>query len=108
MGRVRTFIGGEIGADVRKRAVALQQQLARTDPTVKWADPAGMHVTLLFLGDVDELEVLTVCRAVKEVAGRDPPFPLRVSGVGACPTTRRPKVVWAGITDGAGALRHLH
>src|SRR5437764_15200284 len=98
MGRVRTFIGVEIGADTRKRAVALQQQLARTDPTVKWADPGGMHVTLLFLGDVDELEVLTVCRAVKEVAGREPPFQLRVAGLGAFPTPRRSQVSAAGIT----------
>ena len=36
-----------------------------------------------------------------DVSGREPPFPLRVSGVGAFPTARRPKTVWAGITDGA-------
>src|SRR5437762_7489150 len=108
MARVRTFIGVEVGADIRKRTVALQQQLARTDPTVKWADPGGMHVTLLFLGDLDELEVLTVCRAVREVAAREPPFPLRVSGVGAFPTPRRPKVLWAGITDGAAELKRLY
>ena len=67
-----------------------------------------MHVTLLFLGEVDEREVVDVCRVVKDVAGREPPFPLRVSGVGAFPNTRRPKTVWAGVTDGAEPLRRLY
>ncbi len=108
MARLRTFIAVEIGDDIRAAAVALQQRLARTGAQVKWVEPQNLHVSLLFLGDVDELEVVSVCRVVKEVAGREPPFPLRVSGVGAFPTPRRPKVVWAGITDGAEPLRRLY
>ena len=108
MGRVRTFIGVDVGDEVRKRAVSLQGQLAKTGAGVKWADPAGMHVTVLFLGDLDDRDVLAVCKAVEAVAAGEPPFPLRVSGVGAFPTPRRPKVVWGGVTDGADALRRLH
>jgi 2'-5' RNA ligase len=108
MARVRTFIGVEIGDDIRKKAVALQQQLARTGAGVKWTTPESMHVTLLFLGEIDERDILPVCRVVEAVAGREPPFPLRVSGVGAFPTIRRPKVVWGGITDGAEPLRRLY
>jgi 2'-5' RNA ligase len=108
MARIRTFIAVDVGAEVRKRAAALQQQLARTGAEVKWIAPDQMHLTLLFLGDVDELELVKVCRAVQEVAAREPPFPLRVSGVGAFPNNRRPKIVWGGITDGADALRRLY
>jgi 2'-5' RNA ligase len=108
MARIRTFIAVEIGDEIRKNAVVLQQRLARANAGVRWATPESMHVTLLFLGEVDEREVLAVCRAVKEVAGREPPFPLQVSGVGAFPTPRRPKTVWAGITDGAEPLRRLY
>src|SRR5205085_1118704 len=96
MSRVRTFIAVEIGDEIRKNAVALQQRLAKADPDVRWATPDTMHLTLLFLGEVDEREVVDVCRVVKDVAGREPPFPLRVSGVGAFPNARRPKTVWAG------------
>ena len=45
---------------------------------------------------------------VKEVAAREPPFTLHVSGVGAFPNLRHPKILWAGITDGAEALRRLY
>jgi 2'-5' RNA ligase len=108
MSRTRTFIGIDIGEGIRAGAVALQEALARTGATVKWVEAANLHVTLLFLGEVDDRELHAVCQAVKEVAAGEPPFALRVSGVGAFPTARRPKVVWAGVTDGAAELQRLY
>ena len=108
MARTRTFIAVEIGADIRASAVALQEALAKTGAEVKWVEPESMHVTLLFLGEVDDRELHQVCRAVKDITASEPPFPLRVSGVGAFPTPRRPKILWAGITDGAGELKRLY
>jgi 2'-5' RNA ligase len=108
MPRTRTFIAVEINADIRANAVALQQALAKSGAEVKWVEPDNLHVSLLFLGEVDDRELHSVCRAVKEAAATEPPFPLRVSGVGAFPTPRRPKILWAGITDGAEALKRLY
>jgi RNA 2',3'-cyclic 3'-phosphodiesterase len=108
MARTRTFIAVEISDDIRNNTVALQEALAKTGATVKWVEPENLHVSLLFLGEVDDRELHAVCRAVKEVAATEPPFPLRVSGVGAFPTPRRPKILWAGITDGAGELKRLY
>ena len=73
-----------------------------------YEDPATLHVTLVFLGEIDERDIIPVCRAVEKVARHEPPFALRVAGVGAFPTARRPKVVWGGITEGTEPLRRLH
>ena len=108
MPRTRTFIGVDIGEGIRTSAVALQQALARTGATVKWVEPENLHISLLFLGEVDDRELHAVCKAVKEVAAGEPPFPLRVSGVGAFPNARRPKVLWAGVTEGADELQRLY
>lgn len=108
MGRTRTFIAVDLSEDIRARAGALQTSLATTGAEVKWVEPASMHITLLFLGEVDDRELHTVCRVVREVAAREPPFILRVSGVGAFPNMRHPKVLWAGITDGADTLCRLY
>jgi 2'-5' RNA ligase len=108
MARTRTFIGIDIGDGVRGNAVALQEALAKTGADVKWVTPESMHVTLLFLGEVDDRELHPVCKAVKAVAAGEPPFTLHVSGVGAFPTPRRPKVLWAGVTAGADALQRLN
>ncbi|AWM40006.1 2',5' RNA ligase family [Gemmata obscuriglobus] len=108
MARRRTFIGIDIGDAIRGSAKALQKELAKVDPGVKWVTPESMHVTLLFLGDVDDRELHAVCKAVAAAARGEPSFSLRVSGLGVFPNARRPKVVWAGVTDGADVLRRLH
>jgi RNA 2',3'-cyclic 3'-phosphodiesterase len=108
MGKTRTFIGIDIGNSIRTSATALQKELAKTGAEVKWAAPESMHVTLLFLGEVDDRELHAVCGAVKEASAGEPPFLLRVSGVGAFPTPRRPKILWAGITAGAEPLQRLN
>jgi 2'-5' RNA ligase len=108
MGKTRTFIGIDIGAAIRASATALQKELAKTGAEVKWATPESMHVTLLFLGEVDDRDLHAVCKAVTEVAASEPAFTLRVSGVGAFPTPRRPKILWAGITAGAEPLQRLN
>ena len=108
MPRTRTFIAVEISPEIRANAIALQESLAKTGANVKWVEPESMHVTLLFLGEVDDRELPAVCRAVQDVTANEPPFALRVSGVGAFPTPRRPKILWAGITDGADELKGLY
>jgi 2'-5' RNA ligase len=108
MARTRTFIGVDVGGEIRGNVLTLQQTLAKTGASVKWVSEESIHITLLFLGEVDDRELHTICRAVRVVAASEPPFPLRVSGVGAFPTPRRPKILWAGITDGADRLHRLY
>lgn len=108
MGRTRTFIGVEVGNDVRATATALQQTLAEAGADVKWVEPQNLHLTLLFLGEVDDRELHAVSRAMADAVAGEPPFTLRASGVGAFPNLRRPKTVWAGIADGSAELVRLH
>jgi 2'-5' RNA ligase len=108
MGKTRIFIGIDIGDAIRSSAIALQKELAKTGAEVKWVSAESMHVTLLFLGEVDDRELHAVCKEVKAAAASEPPFTLRVSGVGAFPTPRRPKILWAGVTDGAEPLKRLY
>src|SRR5580658_5626768 len=104
MGRMRTFIAVDLGNEIRNNAIALQDSLSKTGASVKWVSPESLHITLLFLGEVDDRSLHSVCKAVKEVAASEPPFPLRACGVGAFPTTRRPKIAWVGIEQGMKEL----
>src|SRR5947209_4674120 len=106
--RLRTFIAVDVDAAVRERAVALQQKLAASGAAVKWVEPDNLHLTLLFLGEVDQREVVDVCRAVTGQCRALPAFTARLATVGAFPNLRRPRTVWAGVTDGAEQLRTLH
>jgi 2'-5' RNA ligase len=108
MARVRTFIAVEVGEAIRNNAVALQQTLAKPGVNVNWVPAENIHITLLFLGEVNERDLPAVCRVVADTAAGEPPFAFRVSRVGAFPNLRRPKVIWAGLTDGAAELARLH
>lgn len=108
MARIRTFIAVDLAAAVKDRLIKLQEQLGRSGTGVKWTRPENLHLTLLFLGEVEELEVVSICRVVQQRARKHAPFSLEVAGLGAFPNTRRPKILWAGITDGVAELRALH
>ena len=108
MARLRTFIAVDIGDEIRDRAVSLQEKLARRSEDVKWVEPKNLHVTMLFLGEVDEREVIDVCRAVAKVTATNPRFSLTIESVGCFPNSRRPRVIWIGAGEGSEELCALH
>ena len=78
MARLRTFIAVDMGKAIRDRMVALQGTLARTGTEVKWVEPENLHVTLLFLGEVDDRVVPSVCKAVAESLQDLVAFPMSI------------------------------
>lgn len=108
MARTRTFIGVAVSETIRAAAKLMQRTLALSGAEVKWVEPQNLHVTLLYLGEIDDVDLVNACRITARAVAKTPPFTLRVGGVGAFPTPRRPKVLWGGITDGAEALLRLH
>jgi 2'-5' RNA ligase len=105
---MRTFIGVPLSPAIRDRLVALQAQFAETGVDVKWVELENLHVTMLFLGEVDAREVLTVCKTVERVTTAMEPFVMRVAGIGCFPNPRRPRTIWAGIEEGSQQLVELH
>jgi 2'-5' RNA ligase len=108
MARLKLFTGVSVGPAVRSAAAALQQALAGCGANVKWVEPENLHVTINFLGEVDDRDLHGICRALTTVAKAEPSFRLSVQGVGAFPTPRRPKILWAALADGAETLRRIH
>jgi 2'-5' RNA ligase len=108
MARLRTFIAVAIDKATRDRAVALQEALGRAGADVKWVEPENLHLTLLFLGEVEDRTVPAVCRVVAEVAAGRAPFEMSVEGAGAFPSARRPRTLWAGVGAGTQELVALH
>lgn len=108
MPRVRTFIAIDLGKAIRDRLVALQNNFAKDTSGVKWVGPDNLHVTLLFLGEVDDRELPALCRAVGEVTQTLPAFSISVEGAGCFPNPRRPHVLWVSVGAGAQQVVALH
>lgn len=97
---LRLFVGIELPD-------ALKQQLARVReeyPAARWHEPEQLHLTLNFIGSVDEECAQRMVAALDGVGGS--PFPLAVQGVGYFGTPQRPSVIWAGLAPSA-ALHQL-
>jgi len=108
MARIRTFIAVDLADGVKDRLTALQEKLARSAAGVKWVPRQNMHLTLLFLGEVEQLDVVRICRVVEDRSRKHRHFTLESEGLGAFPNARRPKILWTGITGGVDDLRSLH
>jgi 2'-5' RNA ligase len=108
MPRLRTFIAIDPGKAIRDQLVGLQEGLARSGVEVKWVESDNLHVTLLCLGEVELNEVPAVCDAVAGGVSSHKAFNLSIAGVGCFPNPRRPRVVWAGVGQGAQEVCAVH
>lgn len=108
MARLRTFIAVELARPQKERLLAVQESLTRGGAGVKWVEEKNLHVTLLFLGEVDDRELIKVCQAVSAACAPHSDFTLTLAGISGFPNPRRPRVIFAGIESGAAELRALH
>jgi len=108
MARLRTFLALDIGKTIRDRLITLQETLGRAAADVKWVEPENLHVTLLFLGEVDDRELPAICRAAQEAVADLPAFPLSIEGAGCFPNPRRPRVLWVGVGQGLQEVVAIH
>ena len=69
---------------------------------VRWVKPAGMHLTLKFLGDVADEREAELAAALQRAAASSRAVTVTVSELGAFPDSRRPRVLWAGVSPEPG------
>lgn len=88
---MRLFIAIELPDEVKR----LLDRLRSDIPGARWVPAEQLHLTLAFLGEVDEESMK---RLTGELAGiQAPGFDLRFSGTGCFPDRRRPRVLWVGL-----------
>jgi len=76
-------------------------------PELTWSSPQSWHVTLAFLGEVDEAVVPALAVRLERAAGRHPRLELSAAGAGAFPTVPRARVLWPGISGNHDTLRAM-
>nr|MBN1228611.1 RNA 2',3'-cyclic phosphodiesterase [Anaerolineae bacterium] len=109
-GTWRLFIAIEIPRDVLETIADVQTLLKRRHPefkAVRWVKPEGIHLTLKFLGDVETEAVDRISGAIQDCASQVTPFAMGIEGFGCFPHTRRPRVIWLGITGDLEQLKTL-
>jgi 2'-5' RNA ligase len=93
----RTFLALELPDIVRSTLRRRVERLARMIPEVRWVDPAALHVTLAFLGELDDAQLEAATESAATVASVHAPFALRLEGLGTFGSARSPRVIWVGL-----------
>jgi RNA 2',3'-cyclic 3'-phosphodiesterase len=105
---MRAFLAIAVNDAVRAELARMQQTLGRTPAKVKWVEPANLHLTMQFLGEIDTAQADAVAAAMAGAAEGFEPFACRIEGLGCFPPNGLPRVVWAGVGQGAEAILRLH
>lgn len=101
---MRLFIAIDLGDEVRRMVGKQLEKLQPLAPNAKWVKVEGMHVTLAFLGYVEDGRLPDVKAVVEEVATRHVPMSFSVQTLGGFGSSNRPRVLWAGLDGEVEAL----
>ncbi|MBI5194612.1 MAG: RNA 2',3'-cyclic phosphodiesterase [Nitrospirae bacterium] len=119
---MRCFISIAIPEDIKKKMSAIQERMKRSGADVSWTKPDGMHLTLKFLGEIEEKRVAKIETAMNIACAGITPFSLQVSGIGVFPPPppipplnkggvggvvsrgRHPRVMWIGLNENGNNL----
>jgi 2'-5' RNA ligase len=103
---IRSFIAFDIDSEsVLKRITDAQNLLTKTGADLKLIEPKNIHITVRFLGNITSNMVEKIHEEMKKVQFIT--FDAKIHGIGAFPNLRYPRVLWAGITQGADQLRSI-
>ncbi len=99
---MRTFIAVKIPEEIKEKI--LKKILPFKDKIKgRFVKKGSMHITLKFLGEIDEEQKNIFCGILKDVLKNYAPFSVRLKGTGSFPP-KRPRVLWLGVEEGAEEL----
>jgi len=103
---MRSFIATDFDDEIKKRLGDLQSRLKPRLPGLKWTRPEQLHVTLKFLGEIADRQIVPISQALDALAAGCEPFDVTIAGLGAFPPAGRVNVIWVGIDDVENRLAH--
>jgi 2'-5' RNA ligase len=104
----RAFIAVNIGEPARSVIKRLIENLQSKVDHIRWTRDDQLHLTVKFLGDVDNRELPQICNNLRDQCQFVEPFIVSLVGLGTFPSGRPPRIIWASIEEGLQQLSDLH
>jgi 2'-5' RNA ligase len=114
---MRAFIAITLPQNIQDALSSLQHNAARAltsapvahslAPLLRWSPPAQMHLTLRFLGEIDEPQRVALAAQLAHVAATSASFALTLAGLGSFPVWSKVAVLWAGVAAPPAMLMQM-
>jgi 2'-5' RNA ligase len=103
---IRAFLAVELTEDLRAKLAGIQQdlkqRLSRDFPKglrVSWVQPSSIHLTVRFLGDIDEQLIEPMREAIQQAITGRRVIHLPLQRLGVFPRVQQPRVLWVGPSE---------
>ena len=97
---MRAFIAIPLSQQVKDKIEAAQDRLRKADADVRWVRPANIHITLKFLGNIEDTIIPAVKSSLSSILKSAFRFELEIKEINAFPNLAFPRTIWAGIGQG--------
>ena len=108
MATIRLFVAVSISDQSRNAVSNLIQNFKSVSPGVRWVKPENLHLTLKFLGNVEESKLSSLKNALDSSVSDLRLFQFDLTNLGCFPNIKRPRVLWIGIEDESKQIVRLH
>lgn len=103
---IRAFLAVELSQELRSEVAVVQQELKQRvesekkgEIRISWVQPAKIHLTIKFLGDVDEHVIDPLLGAIEQAVGSQPSVNVPLERLGAFSSPHSPRVLWIGPSE---------
>jgi 2'-5' RNA ligase len=104
---MRIFIAAELSEQCRSRLAEAIDELDEEASGLRWVDPTTAHITLKFIGDMDEENLPPVIQVMEDAVRGVDPVRVQVAGLSAFPNSSRPRVLYTPVKDPGGVLAEI-
>ena len=104
MAKIQTFIAVYASQKINSNVARLVERFGAFSREVKWVPEENLHLTLNFVGDIDDREVPEFCSDAEDFISKFEPFDLVLGGLGGFPSLEQPNSIWIGAEEGGDEM----
>lgn len=95
--KIRSFLAFELPLEIKNTVARVSGELRQSSLNARWVKVDNIHLTVVFMGNIETEDIPAIARGVQEVCQTFGPFDLSLKGIGCFPSRRNPRVLWLGL-----------
>jgi 2'-5' RNA ligase len=88
----RIFIAINLPEDIKKELISFQEKWPALP--IRWTQKENLHITLVFIGNTSDEDILNIFKTVREAASRHKSFSINLNRISYGPPKKPPRMVW--------------